>query len=391
MDLLLLLLGLAAGFVGLVLAASLGGERRGWWIAALAVIACSALGRLAGHGVAGLGLAAAAELAAVGLVFAGRDAGARAAARLWAAALVPAIVAVGLGFALTGLGHHRPAAPWDGVAVGLFVLGFGLKLGLVPLYFWLPVMARSASATSLVLIFGIVDAGVVADLAALRDLAPWVFVEHGGLWASLAVASLLGGALLAVAETDLKAIVAFAGVVDAGFLLLGLLPADDVARTGVGLGLLGHALAVTAIYGAVACGERALGRPLSILDARGLAGRLPVASGVFMVGAAALVGLPPSLAFAAHWRLFRAAADVGGAAMTAVVFAAATLVLLVMVRALHRVWLGPAREEIAHTVPTAARAVLVAAALAVAGTGLVPRLFEPTSPAPQVALAPIVR
>lgn len=391
MDLLLLILTLAVGLVGLVLAAVLGGEGRGWWIAALAVIACSALGRLAGHGIAGLGLAAAAEIAALGLVLAGRDAGARIAARTWATALVPAIVAVAAAFLLVDLGHHRPAAPWDGIAVGLFVLGFALKLGLVPLYFWLPVVARSASATSLVLIFGIVDAGVVADLAALRDLAPWVFTDHTGLWASLAVLSLLGAALLAVAETDLKAIVAFAGVVDAGFLLLGLLPADDVARTGVTLGLLGHALAVTAIYGAVACGETALGRPLSIADVRGLANRLPVASGVFMVGAAALVGLPPSLAFAAHWRLFRAAAEVGGAAMTAVVFVAASLVLLVMVRALHRVWLGPASEEIAWSVPVAARAVLVAVALAVAGTGLVPRLFEPSSPGHQIALAPTLR
>ena len=391
MDLSLLLLSLAVGLVGLALAAVLGGVGRGWWIAALAVIACSAAGRLVGHGTLGLGLAAAAEIAALGLVLCDRSSGARAAATLWAAALVPAIVAVGLGFALTGLGHHRPAAPWDGVAVGLFVVGFALKLGLVPLYFWLPQMARAASATSLILIFDIVDAGVVADLAALRDMAPWVFGEHQGLWASLAVASLVGGALLAVAETDLKAIVAFAGVVDAGFLLLGLLPADATARAGVDFGLLGHALAVTAIFGAVACGEVALGRPLSIVDTRGLSGRLPVASGVFMVGAAALVGLPPSLAFAAHWRLFRAAADVGGWAMTAVVFVAATLVLLVMIRALHRVWLGPAGEEVASGVPVVARGVLVAVALIVAGTGLVPRLFVPTSPAAHVALAPTVR
>jgi len=391
MDLSLLLLGLAVGFVGLVLAAVLGGEGRGWWIAALAVIASATLGRLAGHGLLGLGLAAAAEIAALGLVLTGRDPAARDAARLWASALVPGIVAVALGFALTDLGHLRPAAPWDGVAVGLFVLGFGLKLGLVPLYFWLPVTARSASATSLVLIFGIVDAGVMADLASLRDLAPWVFVGHAGLWASLAVASLLGAALLAVAETDLKAIVAFTGVVDAGLLILGLIPADDVARTGVTLGLLGHALAVTALYGAIACGETALGRSLTITDVRGLAGRLPVASGVFMVGAAALVGLPPSLAFAAHWRLFRAATEVGGWAMTAVAFAAASLVLLVMVRALHRIWLGPASEEIAVATPWAARGVLLVVALAIAGTGLTPRLFEPASPATHVALAPTAR
>jgi hypothetical protein len=55
MDLSLLLLGLAVGLVGLVLAASLGGEGRGWWVAALAVIAFATLGRLVGHGLLGLG------------------------------------------------------------------------------------------------------------------------------------------------------------------------------------------------------------------------------------------------------------------------------------------------------------------------------------------------
>lgn len=391
MDLLLLLFGLAVGLAGLVMAGALGGESRGWWAAALAVVAAAVLGRLAGHGTLGLALAALSELAALGLLFAGRDPGGRAAARIWASALIPAIVMVGAGFALTGLGHVRPAAPWDGLAIGLFVVGFGLKLALVPLYFWLPVVARSASATSLMLIAGIVDTGVVADLASLRDLAPWVFLDHPGPWIALAIVSMLGGALLALAESDLKAIVAFTGVVDAGFLLLGLMSADEVARTGVSLGLLGHAAAVTAVFGAIACGERSLGRSLSIADTRGLAGRLPVASGVFMVGAGALVGLPPSLAFSAHWRLFRAAEDVGGGIALAIAFAAASLVLLVMVRALHRVWLGPSNDEQAPATPLLARGVLVAAALLIVATGLAPRLFEPATVETRTAVAQIGR
>ncbi len=388
MDHILLLLGLAVGLSALLLAAALGGERRGWWVAASVLIAASVFGRLVGHGVVGLGLGAIGEIAALGLVAAGGTPPTRAAVRTWGLALVPAIVAVGLGYGLTGLGHDRPAAPWDAIAVGLFALGFALKLALVPLYFWLPKVARAASATSLILIFGIVDVGVFADLVALRETAPWIFAEHHALWTGLAVISLLGGALLAVAETDLKAIVAFTGLAHGGMLLLGLIATDAASHTGVVVGLLGHAFAVTALFGAIACGEALIGRSLSIDDTRGLAGRLPVPSAVFMVGAGALVGLPPSLAFSADWRLFGAAWAVGGAAMVTVAFVAAAIVFLVMVRALHRVWLGPSENgQAAGGTPFAARAVLVAMALAIALGGIVPRLFEPTASAAHVALA----
>lgn len=386
MDHILLLLGLAVGVTALLLAAALGGERRGWWVAAVALVAASALGRLVGHGALGLGLGAVGELAALGLVAAAGTPESRAAARTWGLALVPAIVAVGLGYALTDLGHARPAGLWGSVAVGLFVLGYALKLALVPLYFWLPKVARAASATSLVLILGIVDVGVFADLAGLRDIAPWIFTEHSALWTSLAVISLLGGALLAVAETDLKAIVALTGIAHSGMLLLGVIAPDAASHTGVAVGLLGHAFAVTALFGAVACAETFLGRAPSIADTRGLAGRLPVPSAVFMIGAGALVGLPPSLAFSADWRLFGAAWAVGGAAMVGLAFLAAAIVFLVMVRALHRVWLGPSEEAAAGGTPTAARAVLIAVALAIAVGGIVPRLFEPTPAAP-LALA----
>lgn len=365
---------LAVGLAALLLAAALGGRSPTWWVVAILAIAATLAARLLGHGGLASGLGAAGELAVLALVALSGTSQARAAARLWALVLVPAIVAVAIGSAVIGHGH--PAAPWDRIAVGLLILGFAVKLALVPLYVWLPTVARAVPAVTLILVLGVVDTAVLADLADLSRAAPWIVTDHAALWTGLAALSLLGGAVLALAETDLKVILAFVGVADAGLLLLGLLAADPVAATGTDVGLIGKALAETALFGAVACGETALGRPLSIADTRGLAGRLPVASAVFMVGAAAVVGLPPSLGFSAHWRLFRAAAEIGGPAMLALVFVAASLLLLVMVRALHRVWLGPSDDVATPAAPVAARAVLVAVAIAIVASGLVPRLFE---------------
>lgn len=379
---------LAVGLAGALLAATLGGRNKAWWGAAILLVATAVAARLVGHSALGATLGAASELAALALVAASGTKDARAAAGTFALALVPAILAVAAGLALTRMGHLHPAAPWDTLAVGLLLLGFALKLALVPLYFWLPVVARAVPAVSLVLIVGIVDTDVLADLAELSRVAPWIVADHLAPWTVLAAASLLGGVALAIAETDLKTILVFTGIADAGLILLGLVGSDPVSQTGADLGLVGKALADTALFGAVACGETALGRSLSIATTRGLAGRLPVASAVFMIGAGALVGLPPSLGFSAHWRLFRAAEVVGGPVMVTLVFAAVAGLLLVMVRALHRVWLGPSEsEESAPSASLAARAVLIATALAIVASGLVPRLFEAPAETPSHALA----
>lgn len=386
MDLRLFGLLLVVGAVAVVVAAAEPRRRGDWWAAAAVVVGATALGRLFGLSFAGTAVSAFGELAALALVRAEATPEARAATRIWALAVLPGIAAIVAGLVLVDFGRVRPAAPWSDVAVGLLVLGFALKLALIPLYFWLAPVARAASAVSLILVVVVVDTGVVADLAELGEAAPWIFADHVVLWRTLAAATLIGGALLALAETDLKTILAFTGPVDTALVLLAVLAPDDETRRGVAVGLTGHALAVTALFGAVAVGETSLGRPLSITDVRGLAGRLPVASAVFMVGGAALLGLPPSLGFSAHWRFFRAALEVGGPVLVGIVFVAVALMLLTLVRALHRVWLGPAGSEDGAAAPVAVRAVLIAVAIVVVATGLVPRAFEPTAEPRSIAL-----
>lgn len=375
---------LLVGLVALALAATLRRPRADWWAWAIVVIAATVAGRVLGGSPVGAGVSAVGEIAALGLLLAEGTGQARAAARVWSLALVPGIVAVIAGFVLIDFGRIHPAAPWDVIAVGLVVLGFALKLALIPLYFWLAPVARAASGATLILILGVVDTGVVADLAEAAEAAPWIFTDHLALWRAIAALSLIGGAGLALAETDLKAIVAFTGPVDAALMLLALLAPDAETRNAVAVGLVGHALTLAALYGAVAVGEDGLGASLSIETTRGLAGRRPVASGVFMVGAAALLGLPPSLGFSAHWRFFQAALEVGGPTLVTLVFVAVAVLLLTFVRAIHRIWLGPSEEAAAaRPAPVVARAVLVAVAIVVIATGLTPRLFE-TAPPPHV-------
>lgn len=357
-----------------------GGRR--WWAWAAAAVALVLASRLA-QPWAGAGavsaLAALAELAAVGLVWSGGTPPARAAARqmLWA---------VGLGIALTAVGEHLlaasagdPAGAGARIAVTLLISGFALKLGLVPVCFWLPAVARASSAMTTALIVVIVDVNVFCELLTLQGHAPWVFAEFRAVWLALACATLLGGALLALAQTELKPMLAFSSIDDMGYLLLGLTLGSADGLTGAWLGVLSHALAKLVLFAAVGAAEWHLGAPAS-LQTRGLAGRLPVASAAFMLGALAFLAVPPTLGFVGRWRLYLAGAELGGAALLLCLFLASAMGLLCYVRAIHSTWLGPPSERAAGPpLPRAAAAVLLVCALAPLALGLMPTLLQPAS------------
>jgi NADH:ubiquinone oxidoreductase subunit 2 (subunit N) len=362
-------------------AAIASGDRR-WWLPAGATAVLVVLAGAMGHGWAGVMLLNAAELAAVWLVAWRGTPAATSAARRYLLAVLPAIALTVVALVLTDLGNVRPAAPWDRLAVVLLIVGFALKLGLVPVYFWLPAVARSAPAMTTALIVAVLDVAVFGELLTLREHAAWVFTDFSAVWLALALASLLGGALLALAQRQLTAMLAFSSIDDMGYLLIGLVAGGD-GLAGVGYGLVSHALCKLALFGAVGIAEWRIGEPVT-LETRGLAARVPIASAAFMVGAFCFIGVPPGLGFLGHWRLYLAGAELGGPALLACMYVATALALLCYVRAIHRTWLGaPSAPQGAAGAPVGASAVVLLVAMGAVALGLVPGLLgggEPATP-----------
>jgi formate hydrogenlyase subunit 3/multisubunit Na+/H+ antiporter MnhD subunit len=104
---------------------------------------------------------------------------------------------------------------------------------------------------------------------------------------------------------------------------------------GAALGATVHALAKALLFASVA-GPEADGTAL--IDSRGLASRHPVAGAGFVVGALAVLGIPPTLGYAAHWRIFAAVA--GNIPLLAALAAAAMLSVAVYARAIALFWWG---------------------------------------------------
>ena len=336
---------------------------RSWWVLALVTAGLTLAGTLAGGGVAGTLLIDAAAFSAVGLVFLDKSPAARKAGRLYLVMVLAAVICLLLAERLAGEGSVQPAYPIDRIVVFLLLAGFVLKLALLPAYFWLPAVAESAAPMSVALIVSVVDIAAFKELVNLRVSKAWVFSAHSGIWLAVALLSIFGGAFLALGQKNIRRMLAFSTIDDMGYLLLGVVAGPEIGLTGALLGALAHAIFKVILFGSVGSAEYRLGHPLT-LDDHGLAKRFPRAGAAFIIGALGMIGVPPLVGFAGRWRLYLSGVAMGGVWLGLALAAATVLALFYYVRAIHRVWMGPA-DGMQPTEPEPRLAGWVLAVLAV--------------------------
>ncbi|HVN53088.1 MAG TPA: proton-conducting transporter membrane subunit [Anaerolineaceae bacterium] len=267
--------------------------------------------------------------------------------RLYLAAVVAGALLAAVGMALGGLlsaSATEPAGAAGKLALALILLGFALKLAIIPFSFWLPALAGSVSPMTLVVVISLLDMAELGELALLRVEAPWLFASAQGVWLALALISMFGGALLALAQTSLRRMLAFSTIDDMGYLILGLAVGTPGGVLGALLGAISHAICKFLLFGAIGVAENDEQRPVTTVDC-GLACRYPLAAAAFIAGALGMIGVPPLLGFLGRWRLYLGGIEQGGATLGLAMTVATALALLYYVRAFHQVWLGKPRIE----------------------------------------------
>lgn len=221
------------------------------------------------------------------------------------------------------------------LALALMLPSIAVKIGLVPLWLWLPLIAESTPAVVTGLVVGIVDVAAFAEVLTLRTSQAWLFTPALP-WLVLGIASAILGALLALAQHNIKRLLAFSTIEDMGLLVIALAYGGEFGISGAMLGAAVHALAKALLFASIA-GPEADGA--SLTNARGLAVRHPVGAVGFAIGALAVLGVPPTLGYAAHWRIFSAVA--GNVPLLTVLCGAAMLSVAVYARAIALFWWGP--------------------------------------------------
>jgi NADH-quinone oxidoreductase subunit M len=188
-------------------------------------------------------------------------------------------------------------APSANIQFGLFfvfALAFAIKTPLFPLHSWLPSAYLAAPTPMLVTFAGVM--GKAGAYGMLRILVP-LFPNPVGWWdwrwviPVLAVAAIIWGALMAIAQRDMKLLVAYSSVSHMGFIVLGIFSYNVQGQQGAILQMVNHGIIIPALFLFVAwIADRTGTRDRSALA--GLAPRMPVMAGVFTIVVLAALGLP---------------------------------------------------------------------------------------------------
>jgi NADH-quinone oxidoreductase subunit M len=176
----------------------------------------------------------------------------------------------------------------------VFALAFAIKTPLFPFHSWLPDAYMAAPTPMLITFAGVM--GKAGAYGFLRIAVP-LFPEPVGWWdwrwviPVLAVAAIIWGALMAIAQRDMKLLVAYSSVSHMGFVVLGIFSYNVQGQQGAVLQMVNHGIIIAALFLIVAwISERAGTRDRSAMA--GLAARMPVMAGVFIVVTLAALGLP---------------------------------------------------------------------------------------------------
>jgi multicomponent Na+:H+ antiporter subunit D len=186
----------------------------------------------------------------------------------------------------------HPAAATAG-AIGLLVAGFSTKAGLVPFGGWLPDAYTAAPGPVTALFAGVmVNFDIVALGRVTYTLTPPAHLPIPGLLMVIGTVSAVLGAVFAFGQDNLKRLLAYDTISQLGIIVVGMATASTAGAAGMIYHLISHALFKALLFLVAAAIIQATGA-VELPDLAGIARRNPALVALFLLGAAAIAGVPP--------------------------------------------------------------------------------------------------
>ncbi|MDI6715433.1 MAG: NADH-quinone oxidoreductase subunit M [Actinomycetota bacterium] len=186
-------------------------------------------------------------------------------------------------------GYHHYLATFIFIT---FFFGFAIKVPMWPFHTWLPDAHVQAPTAGSVLLAGVLlKMGTYAFVRIIVQILPGEFTKFAPYIALLAIISIVYGAYTALAQKDLKKMVAYSSVSHMGYVMLGIAALTPVALNGAILQMINHGLITGMLFLLVGyIYERTHTRDISKLG--GISVKIPVLGGMFVFAALASLGLP---------------------------------------------------------------------------------------------------
>lgn len=257
----------------------------------------------------------------------------------------------------------------------LLLCGFAFKLGLVPFHAWAPDVYQGAPSPFVAFLSVAPKAAaavVLLRIVTLVSAAPTAG-DWTGLVSMLAVASMLVGNLFALAQRDIKRMLAYSGIAHMGYLLIPFASPGPSAWSPVLVYLFAYVLMNGGAFALVSMLYAKPGEQHSVAALSGWGARFPLAAACLSVCMLSLGGIPPTAGFIGKYLIFVHAIENGDLALALVGILASLIGVVFYLRVIYMLYM---RDEIAAPegieIDLGGGAAAIAAAVGILLVGLFP-------------------
>jgi multicomponent Na+:H+ antiporter subunit D len=246
------------------------------------------------------------------------------------------------------------------IALALMVLGMGIKMALFPLHGWLPDAYTYAPSTSSAII---APTGTKVGAYVLIRLLFFVFgfsfitktIPIANVVTWLAAIGIIFGSIMAIAQKELKRMLAYSSVAQVGYIGLGIGLANPMGLVGAVLHILNHAFMKGCLFLVAGNFRFKLGHSNIFKLEDSIRKKMPWTMAAFTVAALSMVGLPPMAGFFSKWYLAlgtikSAASSWTGWIFLVVILISSLLNAVYFFRVLEKVYMRPitSKKEVPH-------------------------------------------
>jgi NADH-quinone oxidoreductase subunit N len=198
------------------------------------------------------------------------------------------------------------------IGFGLLLVGFGFKISAVPFHMWTADVYEGApTSVTAFIATGSKAAAFAALLRLLLESLRPLQAEWAWLFWVLAVLSMTLGNVVAIAQQNLKRMLAYSSIAHVGYMLMGVVAGGGLGGGSVLFYLLVYTFTTAGAFGVILLLERGGDEAVAIGDTAGLATRYPLAALALALFLLSLVGIPPTAGFVGKFYLFGAAVRAG--------------------------------------------------------------------------------
>ncbi|MGQ4516338.1 NADH-quinone oxidoreductase subunit NuoN [Streptomyces sp. DW26H14] len=261
---------------------------------------------------------------------------------------------------------------------GMLLMGLLFKVGAVPFHMWTPDVYQGAPTP----VTGFMAAAT--KVAAFGALLRLLYVVLPGLtwdwrpvmW-GVAIITMIGGAIVAITQTDIKRLLAYSSIAHAGFILAGVIAASPNGISSVLFYLVAYSFVTVGAFAVVTLVRDAGGEATHLSKWAGLGRRSPLVAAVFAVFLLAFAGIPLTSGFSGKFAVFKAAAAGGAVPLVIVGVVSSAIAAFFYIRVIVLMFFSePKADGPTVAVPSPLTMVTIAVGVAVVLVfGIAPQYF----------------